>query len=60
MWATIEHHDSVHVVPINDIKEHSLDNCECGVKYNDGVYIHNSYDKRELLEGLQVETKIHS
>ena len=55
MWATIEFHDSVHVVPIDDIKEHSLDNCECGVKYNDGVYIHNSYDKRELLEQLDID-----
>ena len=55
MWATIEFHDSVHVVPIDDIKKHSLDNCECGVKYNDGVYIHNSYDKRELLEQLDID-----
>ena len=55
MWATIEHHDSVHVVPIDDINEHSLDNCECGVKYSDGVYIHNSYDKREVLEQLDID-----
>ena len=60
MWATIEFHGSVHVVPIDDIKEHSFDGCECGVKYDAGVYIHNSYDNRELLEELQVETKTHS
>ena len=55
MWATIEHHDSVYVVPIDDINEHSLDNCECGVKYDNGVYIHNSYDKREMLEQLDID-----
>lgn len=52
MWATVEYHGSYHVIPINDKKEHSFENCDCGVYYEDGVYVHNSYDKRELLEEL--------
>ena len=60
MWQTIKFHDSYHVVPSNDTKEHSLEDCKCGIKYEDGVYVHNSYDGRELLEEAQVETKIHS
>ena len=55
MWQIIEFHDSCHVVPINDTKEHSLEDCKCGVKYNNGVYIHNSYDGRELLEEAEAQ-----
>jgi hypothetical protein len=53
MWKVIEIHDSVHVISENDLKQHkeNLD-CECSPKYEDGVYIHNSYDERELTENL--------
>lgn len=53
MWQVIEIHDSVYVIPQQDIRPHSEgSDCACGVKYEDGVYIHNSYDERELTENL--------
>ena len=55
MWQTIKFHGSYHVVPINDTKEHSLENCKCGIKYKDGVYVHNSYGGRELLEEAEAQ-----
>jgi len=44
-----------HVIPIDDLKEHTEDStCECSPKliFEDGemIFIHNSYDGRELLE----------
>ncbi|MEG2114569.1 MAG: hypothetical protein RRZ38_11850 [Hafnia sp.] len=60
MWQITKFLGYYHVLPVNDTKQHSFKNCECGVKYDDGVYVHNSYDGRELLEEAQVETKIHS
>jgi len=44
-----------HVLPINDIKEHTEDTtCECQprVEHHNGniVVIHNSYDGREIIE----------
>ena len=29
--------------------------CECSPSYKDGVYSHNSFDKRELLESDEVD-----
>lgn len=42
----------VHVVPINDLFTHTLDdNCPCKLHINsDGVRIHDSYDAREYKE----------
>lgn len=42
MWGVYEYHDSVHVVKVDEITEHYFDKCQCGVKYQDGVYVHNS------------------
>lgn len=52
MWEVVKYHDSIHVVPRNDLIEHSFDDCECCPRYEDGVYIHNSKDERELTELL--------
>ena len=53
MWSVYEYHDSVHVVPEKDLKPHTYSpDCECGCVYKDGVYVHNSYDERELTENL--------
>lgn len=55
---------SVHVVPVNDLREHTVEDfdCECDptiewidpeteLPYEDGpLVIHNSWDGRELLE----------
>lgn len=52
-WEVHEIHDSVHVMPQGDLKPHCFNpDCACGVKYDSGVYIHNSYDERELTENL--------
>lgn len=53
MWKVIEIHNSVHVIPENDQKTHEQNpDCKCHPKNEDSVYIHNSYDERELTENL--------
>lgn len=55
-WSVYDYHDSVHVVPDDDKDNHYLDaDCHCGVKYQEGVYVHTSFDGRELLENLDCE-----
>lgn len=44
MWGVYEFHDSVHILPVNECDEHYFIECQCGVKYQDGVYVHNSLD----------------
>lgn len=52
-WAIYEIHDSIHVIPVDDLKPHiESPDCTCGVVYEDGVYVHNSFDDRELTEDL--------
>jgi hypothetical protein len=41
-WGVYEYHDSVHVVKCDEIEEHYFIECQCGVKYQDGVYVHES------------------
>ena len=46
---------AIHILPINDIKEHEeTTTCECcpSVAFENGemIIIHNSFDKRELNE----------
>lgn len=52
MWEVIEVNNQVHVVPERDLREHKLDStCDCGLTIDDeGVYIHYSYDNREVDE----------
>lgn len=48
-WEVID----FNVIPIDDIKEHIKSNqCWCNPDYDDGIYIHNSLDNRELTEEL--------
>lgn len=45
--------DKYHVVPINDLREHSCDvdkPCWCNPSNDDGVIVHNSMDGREKFE----------
>ncbi|MCT9416495.1 hypothetical protein KTI94_06895 [Acinetobacter baumannii] len=51
-WTVYEFHDSVQVIPDDDLKPHSLFHCECHPKYEDGIFIHNSFDGREATEAL--------
>lgn len=49
---------AIHVIPLNDLKEHTEDStCECVpqliVESGEMIFIHNSYDGRELLEDDQ-------
>lgn len=41
-WGVYEYHDSVHFVPVVEITEHYFTDCQCGVQYENGVYVHNS------------------
>ncbi len=56
-WAVIEVGDesgviqSVHVLPIEDMREHEVSKCWCNPRDDDGVIVHNSQDGRELYEG---------
>ncbi|MEN6047767.1 hypothetical protein [Acinetobacter baumannii] len=43
-WTVYKFHDSVQVVPDDDLKPHSLFHYECHPKYEDGIFTHNSFD----------------
>ncbi|EPP9279681.1 hypothetical protein PZF29_003535 [Acinetobacter baumannii] len=49
-WAVYEFHDSVQVVPDDDLKPHSFFHCECHLEYVDGIFIHNAFNGREETE----------
>lgn len=50
-WAVIEDDDGFrHVVPLNDLREHSIPQCWCEPFDDDGVIVHNSADHREHFE----------
>ena len=63
MWKVVKYHDSVHVMPIDDLIEHQQEDCECFPVYEDGVYVHNSKDGRinraiaEVLDGMDKQTE---
>jgi len=53
MALTIEELVPLHVVPVNDLREHSTDSdvtCWCNPATEDGVIVHNSMDGREKFE----------
>lgn len=54
MWGVFEEFGLIHVVPLDDKKLHELSHiCECDCYLNnDGVFVHNAYDERELTENL--------
>jgi ascorbate-specific PTS system EIIC-type component UlaA len=48
---------SIHILPINDLKEHEeLSTCACNPKMltenGEMIFVHNSYDGRELFEEI--------
>lgn len=55
-WVVVEVGDesgvvqSVHVLPIEDMREHELSECWCNPRDDDSVIVHNSHDGRELYE----------
>lgn len=51
-----------HVIPINDIKKHiEKPTCKCSpkviVENGQSIYIHNSYDGREIVEEAKSRIK---
>jgi hypothetical protein len=60
-WEVVELDDSVHVVPIDDRREHLLTmTCTCQPRveiYSRALVIHNAYDFREVAECLNEEGK---
>ena len=50
-----------HVYPINDLKEHTLDEfCECNPEWHEeGMWVHNSFDGREHIERLSDMDKLN-
>ena len=53
-WSVIEHGDEIHVLPKDDLKPHKCSkDCSCGPWLDDGVWVHNSADLRELSEGTR-------
>jgi len=53
-WATFKI-TYVHVVPINDIREHNLGvACACIPRLESHLIIHNAFDLREKFEGFEI------
>lgn len=48
--------DDIHVMPVDDLKEHLFENCPCEprveVEGANLIYIHHSWDGRELFEQI--------
>lgn len=41
MYGVYEHHDTVHVIKVDEFNKHKLDaDCICEVDYKNGVYVH--------------------
>lgn len=45
-WKVVGHH----VIPVNDLRDHSLTDCWCDPLDDEGVSLHNSLDGREFYE----------
>ena len=39
-----------HVMPVNDLREHSFTDCSCDPYDDDGITVHKSLDGRELYQ----------
>jgi hypothetical protein len=39
-----------HILPLNDLRPHTLSDCWCQPADDDGVIVHNSMDQRERYE----------
>ena len=40
----------IQVIPVDDLREHSLTNCWCKPRDDEGVIVHHTMDGRELYE----------
>lgn len=43
-------HGQGHVMPVRDLREHTISDCWCDPVDDDGVMLHNSLDEREVFE----------
>jgi len=49
---------AIHIIPVNDLKEHEENStCECQptliMENGEMIFVHNSYDGRELYEEIE-------
>ncbi len=46
--------DIYHVIPVDDLQSHEeSQECDCQPMIEDGLIVHNAYDRRELIEEAQ-------
>jgi hypothetical protein len=47
----------IHVMPVDDLREHVFENCPCNPRIevvgDTLIYIHNSWDGREYIEAVE-------
>lgn len=52
-WEIIPTSDGMHIMPLGDLKPHSMEKCSC-LPYEDGtLFLHNSFDGREAFERME-------
>lgn len=51
-WIVVyDDRDEPHVVPLVDLREHEIsERCWCRPVDDEGIWVHNSMDRRELIE----------
>lgn len=49
-WGVYEADNGRHVIPRGDLKPHRFHACWCRPFEEDGITVHNSMDKREIVE----------
>ncbi len=50
-WQAVEFGGVIHVLPVSDLRPHTLDDrCWCGPDNDEGVIVHHSMDGREAGE----------
>jgi len=51
-WLRFDWYDFQHVLPEDELEDHSPKNCICNPEYNEeySLFVHNSFDNRESYE----------
>ena len=42
-WQLYEYGSEQHILPESEEDEHYFNDCHCGAKYENGVWVHNSF-----------------
>lgn len=57
MWSIHKSEDGSHVIPIEDLKPHTLTRaCWCRPRDDENVIVHNSLDQREAIERGELQS----